>query len=419
MRLPISPVDTIRAALIAGALALAGCAEMDSMLGMGPSDGAMVDDPSGPLNPKLAEIAAHPPHYSPGDRFAFSNPDVTWEVVAVEENGEVVWRADNGDVQRTAANPLLPALEWASGATGRGKRLITDMTAEFFPLEVGKEIAFRSTVSSDKPPYAWEFDWNCVIEGRERMAARVGQVDVFKIACGRRRPDEIIFYYAPEVGHYVRLDAAKPSGVGSDQRWLTGYHWASAPPAMRAGDAMMASASDEMMMEEPKPIAPSGDVAPPVSSVEAEAVGSTMDAMAKDQMAKDTMKLDGAMDSDGMAAEADAMALAPATGAESGAAVAGAASGTVAGATAAAAGGLGVHMASYRDPKNAERGWKQLLAKNPAVLDGTRPVIRKVDLGKKGVFYRLHAGPISDKARAETMCKALKAAGQYCAVRTL
>lgn len=422
------------APFVACLLFLGACTQMDSMMGIGSQGGG--SDPSGPLNPKLSEIAATPPVYTPGDRYAFSNPDVVWEVVAVDQ-GEIVWRADNGDMQRTAANPLLPALGWTSAGTGRGKRLITDMTEDFFPLKVGKEISFRSTVSSDKPPYAWEFDWRCTIDARERMAARVGEVDVFKIVCGRQRPDEITFYYAPEVGHYVKLVAANQTGTGGSERWLTGYQWAAAPPALRGLEETMI-ADSKGVMAETEARGPEGETAPMPASVEAETMsGSDVMAsvstpesgrMAGERVATaesglskdgDAMMSDTGSTAAGDAEYTGAMALTSQTASAGTSATPAGSTALAAAAGSVAAEGLGVHIASYRDPNNAERGWKLAMAENPTVLSGTRPVIRKVDLGVKGVFYRLHAGPIGDKAKADNMCKALKATGHYCAVRPL
>ena len=52
-------------------------------------------------------------------------------------------------------------------------------------------------------------------------------------------------------------------------------------------------------------------------------------------------------------------------------------------------------------------------------LEGLRPIVRRVDLGSKGVFYRLHAGPIANQVQATAICKTLTQRGVYCKAMTL
>lgn len=73
------------------------------------------------------------------------------------------------------------------------------------------------------------------------------------------------------------------------------------------------------------------------------------------------------------------------------------------------------HIASYRSPENAERGWGKLTAANGDLLSALSHEVREVDLGPdKGVFFRLFAGPLADRAAADTLCGALKSRGLYC-----
>jgi cell division protein FtsN len=44
------------------------------------------------------------------------------------------------------------------------------------------------------------------------------------------------------------------------------------------------------------------------------------------------------------------------------------------------------------------------------------PDIQKVDLGAKGIWYRLRAGPFADRTAAVAACTKLKAAGATCFV---
>ncbi|MEO5336984.1 MAG: SPOR domain-containing protein [Magnetospirillum sp. WYHS-4] len=73
----------------------------------------------------------------------------------------------------------------------------------------------------------------------------------------------------------------------------------------------------------------------------------------------------------------------------------------------------GVHVASFKSQKEAEKGWEQIKKTHAALLGKLQPEIRKQDL-PKGTFWRLKAGPLPDKAAAQDLCKKLKAKGQYC-----
>ena len=74
-----------------------------------------------------------------------------------------------------------------------------------------------------------------------------------------------------------------------------------------------------------------------------------------------------------------------------------------------------VHLASYRSRKAADLGWVQLRRAHREVLDDLGSEITKVDLGpRKGIFYRLKAGPVADKAAAAEVCRKLKSRRQYC-----
>ena len=75
----------------------------------------------------------------------------------------------------------------------------------------------------------------------------------------------------------------------------------------------------------------------------------------------------------------------------------------------------GIHLASYRSRKQAERGWSQLRRAHKSLLQGLEPQITKVNLGPgKGVYYRLKAGPVTSRGNAASLCRQLKRRRQYC-----
>lgn len=258
--------------LVALTLGLSACASMEER------DAAVTG-----IEPERLEqvraAAAAPPRLQAGDRFSYDSPDVTWEVVSVGADGRIAWRSNTGETQVTDANPLLPALEWASPERGSGKRLITNMSRPMFPLTPGEKLTFRETVDTNVPPFAWEYDWQCVTGPLERTDVPMGGFPTYRIQCGRKGTDEVVFHYAPEIGNYVKLVVQDAAG---------------GMPQIRS-----------------------------------------------------------------------------------------------------------------------------LMAGNRDQLEGLRPIIRRVDLGTKGIFFRLHAGPVIDKVQADAICRTLSQRGVYCKVMTL
>lgn len=73
-----------------------------------------------------------------------------------------------------------------------------------------------------------------------------------------------------------------------------------------------------------------------------------------------------------------------------------------------------VHLASFRSQKEAERGWAQLKRAHKELLGNLDSEISKIELGSKGTYYRLKAGPLPDKAMAADVCAKLKTRRQFC-----
>jgi hypothetical protein len=74
----------------------------------------------------------------------------------------------------------------------------------------------------------------------------------------------------------------------------------------------------------------------------------------------------------------------------------------------------GVHLASYRSVKQAEDGWKLIQRRHRTVLKDMEHEVTKVDLGKKGTYYRLKAGPLPSSGEAKKICADLKKRRQFC-----
>ncbi|MAH84697.1 MAG: hypothetical protein CBB68_10235 [Rhodospirillaceae bacterium TMED8] len=78
-----------------------------------------------------------------------------------------------------------------------------------------------------------------------------------------------------------------------------------------------------------------------------------------------------------------------------------------------------VHLASYRSQKQAKRGWAQIKRAHKVVLGSLRHEISRVRLGKKGVYFRLKAGPFESLSNAKTACGKLKRRRQFCETSTM
>lgn len=78
------------------------------------------------------------------------------------------------------------------------------------------------------------------------------------------------------------------------------------------------------------------------------------------------------------------------------------------------AGGTGaffVQIAARNDQEAAVAAFATLQQKYSAVIGNYSPSVRKVDLGAKGVWYRLLVGPVDSKSEADGLCERLKGAG--------
>ena len=75
-----------------------------------------------------------------------------------------------------------------------------------------------------------------------------------------------------------------------------------------------------------------------------------------------------------------------------------------------------VQLSSQKTESEAQASFRSLQAKFPNELGGRQPIIRRVDLGNKGVFYRTMVGPFASAHEAGQFCANYKAAGGQCMV---
>ena len=91
--------------------------------------------------------------------------------------------------------------------------------------------------------------------------------------------------------------------------------------------------------------------------------------------------------------------------------------GTAAVPAALAQGAAFVQLAALRSQAAADATWAEKRRAFPDLLSGLSSVVWRVDLGDRGLYYRLLTGPLPDAAAARRLCAALRARGQDCLVR--
>lgn len=79
-----------------------------------------------------------------------------------------------------------------------------------------------------------------------------------------------------------------------------------------------------------------------------------------------------------------------------------------------------LHLSSLRSEEAAKRQWSDLQRSFPEPLGGLQAQFTRTELGEKGTFYRVLAGPLPSRDAASEVCAALKAkdSRQYCRVVT-
>ncbi|MDE2471043.1 MAG: SPOR domain-containing protein [Bradyrhizobium sp.] len=91
--------------------------------------------------------------------------------------------------------------------------------------------------------------------------------------------------------------------------------------------------------------------------------------------------------------------------------------GQVASTGSTSAGGYLVQVSSQRNEADAQASYRVLQGKFPSVLGSHSPVIKRADLGQKGVYYRAMVGPFGSPEEASHFCSSLKSAGGQCVIQ--
>lgn len=86
-------------------------------------------------------------------------------------------------------------------------------------------------------------------------------------------------------------------------------------------------------------------------------------------------------------------------------------------AAAATSGSFIIQLASTSNRDAVEGEWANMQRRHPEQLGNLQLHVEQADLGERGTFYRLQAGPLSSQEAADSLCAALQAQQQDCLVR--
>jgi hypothetical protein len=76
-----------------------------------------------------------------------------------------------------------------------------------------------------------------------------------------------------------------------------------------------------------------------------------------------------------------------------------------------------VQVSSQKNEADVQASYRALQNKFPAALGSRPPVIKRADLGAKGVYYRTMVGPFGSTEEATQFCGNLKSAGGQCVIQ--
>jgi len=192
--------------------------------------------------------------YGLGDSSRFT--DGTTDTVTSAEPAEVHWR-DNSGTFVTARDTLLPAIAWTT-PTSRGERRIGGGSNLLFPLQTGTSVRFTATrtvtPASGGAAVTTSEDWSCRVAGAAQTLVPAGSFTTWQVNCGMTlQPDtggagmlQRTFYYAPDIGFYVRRDDTVGDGP---TRVIELADYRSAEPALPQSALRQRSAGIQQALE--------------------------------------------------------------------------------------------------------------------------------------------------------------------------
>ncbi len=78
--------------------------------------------------------------------------------------------------------------------------------------------------------------------------------------------------------------------------------------------------------------------------------------------------------------------------------------------------GFFLQLGAYENEMLAQGGWRTFQTRYSSIAGSLSQDIQRADLGARGIWFRLRAGPFADRASAVTACEKLKEIGGNCFV---
>ena len=343
-----------------------------------------------------------------GDTFTFSNPTTAYTVRSITVDS-IFWDADNDEQSVTTHNLLMPAASWSSEGRGQGSREITQVQGGLFPLAVGNTMSFKAVTSANISPYRWESFWSCSVINRGFVTVVAGEFDAYVITCSRSSLDEVTFYFAPKLGHYVRQEVKAPGNPEVYVRELIAYDRPSLSYA-----AGLPSRVDNTLMTG---ISPGSQAKfrsthlPGETSVESD----LEDAIAAQRRmagssVRNTFSEGAAQGEAGQEKSDNAVMRRDSSSVQKG-------SNAVARVLSQEApSGIYAHLASYQEEENVSIGENVLRTSVPALREASFTSMLVNVPSKGGDFFRLFVGPFSSASEAMSVCNSVRELGRYCQV---
>ena len=151
------------------------------------------------------------PTYRVGDTFIYS--DGREERVVAVRGDKVDWQTGGGFRYTASRDFSKPRTSWRSSEV-TGERGILNSGDGLWPLETGNwnRVRVRENIvySDGRPPADRIREWGCRVSGTQELKVKIGSFPVYEITCRRYGSKRAIttrrWFYAPEIGHFVRYE---------------------------------------------------------------------------------------------------------------------------------------------------------------------------------------------------------------------
>ncbi|MEO1194006.1 MAG: hypothetical protein AAFY02_19775 [Pseudomonadota bacterium] len=206
-------------ALAAAPFLLAACSTVEREAGQ-----QLASLSSSPGDPVMAPASM--PFYQPGQTFTFDDGQRD-QVIGIE-GMRVIWRDEQSRQEVTTRNFVEPVLE-----RGSRQRAVVNDASGLWPLQVGKSDRMRiarSRIEADGTrTNQTSRNYNCRVSNTEMVMVPAGEFETYRVQCnrfsnsGKRLVETQVWYYAPEVGHYVKWEEIDRKTGNRNGRSLISY----------------------------------------------------------------------------------------------------------------------------------------------------------------------------------------------------